>query len=553
MTVTFEDDGSTYETDSEGVNLQELAVIHYNEERLDVVLAQVNGKLRELTKDVKGDSSVRFLTIADKAGMQTYRRSAILLMLKAVRDITRETERVHVNVTFSINHALYCELISKKFRPDQQFADRLKKHMRELVNQNIPIYKKNISTDEAIRLFESVSMKDKQKLFMYRRVSRTNVYYLGDYVDYFYGYMLPSTGYITDFDVIPYEDGFMLVLPDPADPGSLREFTPQNKLFTVLNQSQEWGRLMDVPTVGSLNDLISRGEVGDLVLVQEALMEKNIGNIAGRISSEEKKVILIAGPSSSGKTTFSHRLSVQLRANGLHPHPISMDNYFVEREQTPRDSHGNYDFECIEALDIAQFNEDIDSLLKGRTVQMPEFNFVLGKREYKGKTMKLGKGDVLVIEGIHGLNPKMTEGLSESDKFRIYISALTQLNIDEHNRIPTTDGRLIRRIVRDSLHRGTSARETIAMWPSVRRGEEKNIFPFQEHADAMFNSALIYELAVLKQYAEPMLFAIDRGCPEYNEAKRLLKFFDYFLPVGSDNIPQNSIIREFIGGSCFNV
>ena len=345
----------------------------------------------------------------------------------------------------------------------------------------------------------------------------------------------------------------MLQMPARREPDVVPEFKPQNKLFQVLKQSDEWGVMLNVDTVGGLNDAIAAGEIGDLMLVQEALQEKKIAEIAETIKQQDKKIVLIAGPSSSGKTSFSHRLSIQLRAMGMRPHPIAMDNYFVDRKYTPRDADGNFDFECIEALDVKQFNQDMLHLLQGEEVPMPTFNFLVGEREYRGDSLKLYDNDVLVIEGIHGLNPVVSEQLPDDSKFRIYISALTQLNVDEHNRIATTDGRLIRRIVRDARTRGHNAQKTIAMWDSVRRGEERNIFPYQEEADAMFNSALIYELSVIKPYVEPLLFAIPKDAPEYQEAKRLLKFLDYFLAVGSETIPNNSILREFVGGSCFPV
>ncbi len=544
----------TYECENGSVKLLELANKYKSQEKHSIVLAYLNGRLSELNREARDNDVVRWVTTADTIGQQTYRRSAILLMLKAMQDVTKDIGKVNVSVNYSVNQALYCELIEPTvITPTAELLDKLKTRMNELVEQDLPIKKKNMNTYEALALFKERGMKDKEQLFKYRRVSKTNVYYLEDYVDYFYGYMVPSTGYLKYFDIEAYEDGFMLVLPDKSNPSVTPKFRPQHKLFEVLKQAERWGDMLEVGTVGALNDLIAKGGMNEMVLVQEALMEKNIGDIAKQIAEQNKKVVLIAGPSSSGKTTFSHRLSVQLRANGLHPHPIAMDNYFVNREDTPLDEDGKLNFECIDAMDVKQFNEDMSNLVKGRTVEMPSFNFKIGKREYKGNTKTLGTDDVLVIEGIHGLNPRMSEALSDNDKFKIYISALTQLNIDEHNRIPTTDGRLIRRIVRDAKHRGTLAKDTIAMWHSVRRGEEENIFPYQENADAMFNSALIYEQAVLKQYAEPLLFAIPKDCPEYQEAKRLLKFFDYFLGVGSDNLPNNSIIREFIGGSCFDV
>ena len=329
---------------------------------------------------------------------------------------------------------------------------------------------------------------------------------------------------------------------------------PQNKVFRVLKESAKWGDLLGISTVGDLNDCISQGGLHPLIMTQEALQERKIAEIASQIAADHsRKFIMIAGPSSSGKTTFSRRLSIQLSAAGLKPHPISVDNYFVEREQTPRDANGDYNFECLEAMDIELFNQQMCDLLAGKTVELPYFNFKTGKKEYNGDYLTMGEDDILVIEGIHCLNDKLSHSLPRESKFKIYISALTQLNVDEHNRIPTTDGRLIRRMVRDARTRGASAARTISMWPSVRRGEEENIFPYQEEADVVFNSALIYELSVLKQYAEPLLFGIDREAPEYLEAKRLLKFLDYFLGVDSTNIPDNSLVREFIGGGCFRL
>ncbi|MBQ7864642.1 MAG: nucleoside kinase, partial [Lachnospiraceae bacterium] len=364
---------------------------------------------------------------------------------------------------------------------------------------------------------------------------------------------MPNTGYVKWFDVIDYEGGFMLLLPSKKEPCSVAPFKEQKKLFATLTESEKWGREVGLETVGDLNNQICSGSLSDMILVQEAQQERKIGEIAKDIAARGGvKFVMIAGPSSSGKTTFSHRLSIQLRTLGLVPHPIALDDYFVNRELTPRDENGDYNFECLEAIDVKQFNEDMSRLLNGETVELPTFNFKTGKREYNGKYKKLGPEDILVIEGIHGLNEKTSYSLPNESKYKIYISALTNINIDEHNRIPTTDGRLLRRMVRDARTRGTGARRTIEMWPSVRRGEEENIFPFQEEADAMFNSVLIYELAVLKQYAEPLLFGITKDMPEYYEAKRLLKFLDYFLGVSSEPIPNNSICREFVGGSCFH-
>ena len=366
--------------------------------------------------------------------------------------------------------------------------------------------------------------------------------------------MVPSTGYLKYFELYPYDEGFVLQMPVKAEPEVVPPFKPQNKLFSVLTETSDWGAMMEVDTVGALNEHIAAGNINDIILIQEALMEKKIADIAAKIHMRKNvKFVMIAGPSSSGKTTFSHRLSIQLRTLGVKVHTIAVDDYFIDRERTPRDENGDYNFEILEALDVEQFNKDMTALGNGEEVDMPTYNFKTGKREYRGNKLKLNEGDVLVIEGIHCLNDKLSYSLDRDSKFKIYISALTTLNVDEHNRIPTTDGRLIRRMVRDARTRATSAEETIARWPSVRRGEENHIFPFQEEADVMFNSALIYELSVLKQYCEPLLFSIPRTSPYYSEANRLIKFLDYFLGVGSENIPTNSLLREFVGGGCFKV
>ena len=538
----------------EGIRLEEVAKQFGKEEKGQIVLAYRNQYLCELHKTITEDSEIKFVTTTDKIGRDTYRRSMILMMMKAFRDVLRTKGTTgRIRVLFSLSKGLYCELESKEEKISEELLAEVTKRMQELAQQDIPIEKYTFKSHDLMKRFEEQGREDKVCLFKYRRASNANVYRLDDFEDYYYGFMVPSTRYLAYFALYSYEEGFVLQLPERKNPEIVPEFNPQHKLFQVLKQSDDWGVMLNVDTVGGLNDAIAKGEINDLMLVQEALQEKNIAEIAGRIKQEGKKFVLIAGPSSSGKTSFSHRLSIQLRALGMVPHPIALDNYFVDREKTPKDENGNYDFECLEAVDTAKFNEDMVKLLNGEEIQMPTFNFLLGKREYKGNTMKLHSNDVLVIEGIHGLNPKMSEKLPDESKFKIYISALTQLNVDEHNRIATTDGRLIRRIVRDARTRGNSARNTIAMWESVRRGEERNIFPYQEEADVMFNSALIYELSIIKPYVEPLLFAIPKEAKEYQEAKRLLKFLDYFLGVSSEKVPNNSILREFVGGSCFPV
>lgn len=551
ITLTVQGEKKQYPS---GIAFQKIAEEYQSRFPDDIVLALYNNRLRELRKTAKRDGSLEFLTTADKTGRRAYRRSVTLLMQKAVHSLWGE-EKTAVHVMYSIGQGYYCELVKDGVVQEvtEQMLDALKQEMKKLVEADIPIQKESVNTDDAVALFRELGMTDKEKLFRYRRSSRVNIYKLDHYKDYFYGFMVPSTRYLAYFDTAKYEDGFVLLFPD-KNTRQVAEFHPSGKLFHTLKRSREWGRMLEIDTVGALNDAIAEGRMQQVILTQEALFEERIGQLAESIAqSEGKKFVMIAGPSSSGKTTFSHRLSIQLAAKGLKPHPLSLDDYYVDREFCPRDEEGNFDFECLESLDVELFNHDMNELLAGKKVNLPIFNFKTGKREYKDKIMQLGKEDVLVIEGIHGLNDKLSYTLPAESKFKIYISALTQLNIDEHNCLPTTDGRIIRRIVRDARTRGTSAKKTIAMWDSVRRGEEKYIFPFQEGADVMFNSALIYELAVLKLYAEPLLFAIDKECPEYIEAKRLLKFLDYFLPMPGDDIAPNSIIREFIGGSCFHV
>ena len=526
----------------------------YQKEYDDLIaLAARDGKIRELFKKLTRDCEITFFTLKDDVGHKTYVRSATMLFLKAVFDVFGRDAVQSCRVEFAIGNGSY---ISPKgqFAATKENAEKIRNRMQELVKSKTPFLKRSYSLDNAMELFHAEGMKDKEKLFRYRRGSFVNIYEMDGYYDYYYGYMLPNAGYVKWFDVLAYDEGFMLLLPDKKEPTQVKPFVEQRKLFQTLKESEEWGRKIGIETVGDLNDQICRGSLSELILVQEAQQERKIGEIARDIVDRGGvKFVMIAGPSSSGKTSFSHRLSIQLKTLGKMPHPIGLDDYFVNRELTPRDENGDYNFECLEAIDVKQFNEDMCRLLAGERVELPSFNFKTGKREYKGNFKQLGPDDILVIEGIHGLNEKTSYALPEESKYKIYISALTNINIDEHNRIPTTDGRLLRRMVRDARTRGADARRTIGMWGSVRRGEEQNIFPFQEDADAMFNSVLIYELAVLKQFAEPLLFQIDKGEPEYYEAKRLLKFLEYFLGVTSESLPNNSLCREFVGGSCFNV
>ena len=514
----------------------------------DIILGIVNGRLRELNKKIKSDCELSFVTTADRDGRRTYRRSVVLLLQRAIYDVYGSMTQLHV--MHSLGEGYYCQLEKSVTEHD---IDRIVCSMYSFVEKDLPITKHSAKTQYAEQLFKEKGLHDKERLLHYRRSSRVNLYELDGVVDYFYGFMAPSTGMLKYFDIVPYESGFVLLFPG-ANSRSVEPLVTSNKLFHTLDDSREWSKMLGIGTIGSLNDAIAAGRGQEIMLLQEALMEQKIGNLAAQIASDDKKkFVMIAGPSSSGKTSFANRLSIQLIAKGRKPHPLSLDDYYVDREFCPKNPDGSFDFECLESIDIKLFNEDMNRLLKGEAGYMPSFNFKTGKREYRGRKLTLGADDILVIEGIHGLNDRLSQLIPPEHKFKIYISALTQLNIDEHNPLSTTDERLIRRIVRDARTRGTNAMETIAMWPSVRKGERENIFPFQEQADVMFNSALVYELAVLKVYAEPLLFGIERDCPEYLEAKRLLKLLDYFLPMPADGIPNNSLLREFVGGSCFNV
>lgn len=540
----------------------------------DIILGIVNGRLRELNKKIKSDCELSFVTTADRDGRRTYRRSVVLLLQRAIYDVYGSMTQLHV--MHSLGEGYYCQLEKavecadsqqEKYNEDTDQGSRengeksVTEHdidmivcsMYSFVEKDLPITKHSAKTQYAEQLFKEKGLHDKERLLHYRRSSRVNLYELDGVVDYFYGFMAPSTGMLKYFDIVPYESGFVLLFPG-VHSRSVEPLVTSNKLFHTLDDSREWSKMLGIGTIGSLNDAIAAGRGQEIMLLQEALMEQKIGNLAAQIASDDKKkFVMIAGPSSSGKTSFANRLSIQLIAKGRKPHPLSLDDYYVDREFCPKHPDGSFDFECLESIDVKLFNEDMNRLLKGEAVDMPSFNFKTGKREYRGRKLTLGADDILVIEGIHGLNDRLSQLIPPEHKFKIYISALTQLNIDEHNPLSTTDERLIRRIVRDARTRGTNAMETIAMWPSVRKGERENIFPFQEQADVMFNSALVYELAVLKVYAEPLLFGIERDCPEYLEAKRLLKLLDYLLPMPADGIPNNSLLREFVGGSCFNV
>ena len=519
-----------------------------------IALIYFNGKMCELSKRIERDGALSFITTSDPAGHNAYVRTAQMMLVKAVADILGDKSReARIKIELSLGNARFCSILGG-MRATPELAEKIENKMRSFVEKNIPIVKKTYPIDDAIELFRRQGMKDKEKLFHYRRSSTVNVYRMEGYSDYFYGYMLPATGYVRNFKVQAYKGGLLLVLPTMDEPDTVRDFVEQSSLFDQLMLSTKWGDLVNISTVGDLNEQICNGSISDMILVQEALQERRIGEIAQKIHDDGKiRFILVAGPSSSGKTTFSHRLAIQLKSFGLRPHIISMDDYFVNRDRTPVDIDGNYNFDVIEALDLELFNGDMVDLLNGETIEMPHFDFKTGRRVYKGDFLKFEENDILVIEGIHGLNPLTTEQLPAENTFKIYISALTSLNIDEHNRIPSTDARLLRRMVRDHRTRSYSAQETLRSWKKVREGEEENIYPYQEDADAVFNSVLIYELAIIKQFAEPLLLNVRTNEPEYYEAKRLIKFLDYFVGIDPTPVPGNSLCREFVGGGIFPV
>jgi len=539
---------------ADNITYEEIAADYQAEYGDTIALVLADDKICELHKTASDGKHISFLTYRDTIGHKTYMRTAIMLFLKAVTEVVGKDISKRLKIEFAIGPAYYCSKVGNYAITDE-LIEKINAKMRDMVDRQLPITKTSFPMDDAMKLVCERGMIDKEKIFKYRRSSSVNMYCLDDYYDYYYGYMLPNTKYVKYFQVFAYDNGYMLLLPTRKNPTELPVFEDREKLFKTLQRTTDWAADLGIEMVGDLNNAIcDHHKFTEVIFAQEAEQERRIAEIATTVAGrKDVKFIMIAGPSSSGKTSFANRLSIQLRSLGKKPHLVSLDDYFVDREKTPRDENGDYNFECLGAIDVEDFNQDMLKLLAGEAVELPRFNFKTGKREFDGNVKQLGADDILVIEGIHGLNPKMSYALPEESKYKVYISALTSLNIDDHNRIPTTDVRLLRRMVRDARTRGASAKRTIQMWPSVRKGEEENIFPFQEEADIMFNSALIYELAVLKQHAEPLLFGIGKEEPEYYEAKRLLRFLNYFLGMDSNNLPINSIAREFVGGSCFNV
>ncbi|HHV94551.1 MAG TPA: nucleoside kinase [Firmicutes bacterium] len=532
-----------------GITLQELAKECWPDNWRRVLAAYVDNDLRELTHPVTEDCRIAFLGVEVQDGFRIYQRSAVFLLIRAAREILPGCK---VIIEHSLSNGLYGEIHYQRPLVAKDL-EAIEARMREIASRDEPFEKLVLPKEEAMELFAKDGQLDKVNLLKFRQSDTVKVYRCGWLHDYFYGYMVPSTGYLTQFRLHYYLPGFILQVPDPDNPDRIPPYCEQPKLASVHREAEHWAKILEVETVAALNEIIAQGKSGELIRIAEALHEKKIAQIADMIYDRHDtlRVILIAGPSSSGKTTFVQRLSVQLRVNGLRPVTLHLDDYFLEREKTPKNERGEYDFESIEAIDLELFNTHLAQLIQGDEVDVPTFDFTTGRRVYAGKRLRVEPGQPIIIEGIHGLNDRLTASIPSGNKFKIYISALTQLNIDHHNRIPTTDGRLLRRIVRDHQFRGHSARDTLRLWGAVRRGEKENIFPFQEEADVMFNSALIYEFAVLKGFAEPLLRDIGREDAGYSEAKRLLKFLSYFLPLDHSDVPPTSILREFIGGSCF--
>jgi len=516
------------------------------------VSAKVNNKVESLTFRLYNNKDIEFQNIQSSSGMRTYVRSLCFVLCKAVEDL-------YPNGSIALEHPVskgyYCQLkLDRTVGLDD--VQRIKQRMKEIIAEDLPFKRFEKHTTEVVELFRQKGMMDKVHLLETSGNLYSYYYTLGDTIDYYYGSLLPSTGYIHLFDLVKYYDGLLIQIPNRSNPDKLEEVLKQEKMLEVLKEHRRWNQILGIGTVGDFNKACNAGYATELINVSEALQEKRISQIADEIyhrgqNGHPVKLILISGPSSSGKTTFSKRLSVQLMANGLRPYPISLDDYFVDRVDTPKDENGNFDYESLYALDLEFFNQQLQAILNGEEVELPRFNFNTGKREMSGKRLRTTDNMILILEGIHALNPELTPQIPAESKFKIYVSALTTILLDNHNYIPTTDNRLLRRIIRDYKYRGYSAEETISRWPSVRAGEEKWIFPFQENADVMFNSALLFELAIIKDYAEPILRKVPNNRPEYSEAYRLRKFLEYFVPLQDKELPPTSLLREFLGGSSF--
>ena len=512
------------------------------------IVAKVNNKVEGMGFRLYRNKDVEFLDLTSPSGMRTYTRTLFFILCKSVHDLYPDGSVV---IDIPVSNGYYCNLKLGR-AVTQHDVGALRRRMQEIIDADRPIHRREVPTDEAIKLFKGVGAHSKVTLLETLGTLYTIYYDLDGFVDYFYGALMQNTGAVKLFGLEPYYDGLLLRIPSTKDPSVLGEMTRQDKMFEVFQEHHRWQDIVKIGTVGEFNRAVQKGFASDIINVSEALQEKKIAQIGDMIAERKGvRMVLIAGPSSSGKTTTCKRLSIQLMTHGIRPVQISLDDYFVDRERTPRDEKGDYDYECIHALDIDLINEQFNALFRGEEVELPRYNFQTGKSEKSGQKLQIGEHEILVVEGIHALNPELTAHIPEEQKFRVYASALTTILLDTHNYIPTTDNRLLRRIIRDVKYRGCSAQDTIKRWPSVRAGENKWIFPFQENADAMFNTAMIYELAVIRTQAEPALEQVPENCEEYAEAYRLRKFLRYFEPVSFDTLPPTSLLREFLGGSSF--
>ncbi|NLV87798.1 MAG: nucleoside kinase [Tissierellia bacterium] len=535
----------------EGAQLKDVAKKAFGNNYRKYLGAKIRNEVFNLNKQADNHMYIKFLDITDIDGYRIYTRTISAVYIMACKELF--PERV-VRIEHFLGEGLYVEF-EDDYSVSFKDIEKIEEKMKEIIDKDLSITRQKVPKAEAIELFKKYNYKDKIRLFNSLDREQVHIYTIGDHIDTYHGYLAPSTGYVEQFKLNYYYPGVLILFPSPKSNNKLPQFKELKKLSKVFKEASDWADILDLAYVGSLNEKILNGEIGEVIRIAEALHEKKIAKIADSICEDDDiHLILIAGPSSSGKTTFSKRLGVQLKVNGKRPVSISVDDYFVDREKTPLNEDGTYDFESIDAIDLDKLNEDLITLLEGGEVELPKFNFITGKRERSGKVIRVDKDHPIILEGIHSLNPKMTSRIPEKNKYKIYISALTQLNIDAHNRIPTTDTRLIRRIVRDIKFRGNDALRTLDMWAGVRRGEEKYIFPFQEEADIMFDSALVYELAVLKKHIKPLLEEIDSNSVHYGEAKKLLKFLQYFRDIeNEDIIPPNSILREFIGKTYFDI
>ena len=547
------EDTNTRKSYPVGTTLKEIVDDQLKETGRTILGAMVNNSLRELCYSIYKPKTVRFIDYSHPDGKRMYERSLSMVLFKAVHELFPDNKLV---IKHSVSKGFYCEIEGLELTAEThvQIVNDIRSRMTEIIAEDIPFIREELETSKALKMFEQFGLEDKCRLLQTRVQLYTSVYKLDDVIDYYYGYLVPSTAYLSKFNLVNYYDGMLLMFPQSENIDKIEDIVLQPKLFEVYSEYKDWVEILGVPDVGHLNEINLSGNIGELIKIAEALQEKKLGRIADLIGQKKDKVrvVLISGPSSSGKTTFAKRLSVQLRVLGIKPILISLDNYFVNRSETPKDENGEYDFESPHALDIKLFNDNMLDLMAGKSIKLPKFSFTDGSRFYDDTELKIDDNNIIVVEGIHALNPEISAFIPSENKYKIYVSALTQLSLDSHNRIPTTDNRLIRRMIRDSLYRAYSAYDTLKRWQSVRAGEEKHIFPFQEEADVMFNTELLFELGVLKNWAEPLLREVQPNVPEYAEARRLLKLLSYFVPILDLEIPPTSILREFLDGSSFD-